>query len=103
MQSGEGSTQTPQPTASAAEASTPPRRNTKHHFAVWARFVAVVVLVLSVVVVVFFAWVFTEREYGDLFASFEGSLTPAEDTCIQTFCSPAGRFGQHCRQHVVPC
>jgi hypothetical protein len=69
----------------------------------WARLVAGVVLLVSVIAVVFFAGFFTEREYGDLFAALEGSLVPGEDTCIQTFCVPAGRAGQHCRQYVVPC
>jgi hypothetical protein len=100
-----------EPTASAAEANSanpPRRRNTVNHFAVWARLVAGVVLVASAIAVVFFAGFFTEREYGDVFAAwqseaFEGSLVPADDTCIRLSCSPAGRFGQHCRQVGVPC
>jgi hypothetical protein len=110
MPSNEGSAQIPQsrdePTASATEANSvnpPRRRNTVNHFAVWARLVAGVVMVVSVIAVVFFAGFFTERDYGDLFAALEGSLVPGEDTCIQTSCTPAGRFGQHCRQVVVPC
>ncbi|MBV8862844.1 MAG: hypothetical protein JO259_13450 [Mycobacterium sp.] len=115
MSSDERSAQTQQsrdePTASAAEANSANpsrRRNTVNHFAVWARVVAGVVLVVSVIAVVFFAGFFTEREYGDLlpaleFAALEGSLVPAEEPCIQLSCSPAGRFGQRCRQVVVPC
>jgi hypothetical protein len=114
MPSNERSAQTQQsrdePTASATEANSanpPRRRNTVNHFAVWARLVAGVVLVVSVIAVVFFAGFFTERDYGDLFpalefAALEGSLVPGEDTCIQLSCSPAGRYGQHCRQVVVP-
>lgn len=74
-----------------------------NHFAVLARIVAGVILAASVIAVVFFAGFFTEREYGDLFAAFEDSLVPGDDTCIQTFCVPAGRAGQHCRQYTVPC
>jgi hypothetical protein len=110
MPSNEGSAQPQQsrdePTDSATEANAanpPRRRNTVNHFAAWARVVAGVVVVLSVIVVVFFAGFFTERDYGDLFGALEGSLVPGEDTCIQTSCSPAGRFGQHCRRYVVPC
>jgi hypothetical protein len=110
MPNNERSAQTQQsrdePTASATEANAanpPRRRNAVNHFAVWARLVAGVVLVVSVIAVVFFAGFFTEREYGDLFAALEDSLVPAEDTCIQLSCSPAGRYGQHCRQVIVPC
>jgi hypothetical protein len=110
MPSNEGSAQPlpsrDEPTASATEANSANparRRNTVNHFAAWARLVAGVVLVVSVIAVVFFAGFFTERDYGDIFGTLEGSLVPAEDTCIQTSCKPAGRFGQHCRQYVVPC
>jgi hypothetical protein len=110
MPSNEGSAQPLQPrqepTASATEADSanpPRRRKAVNHFAVWARIVAGVVLVVSVIVVAFLAGFFTERDYGDLFGAVEGSLVPPEDTCIQTSCKPAGRFGQHCRQYVVPC
>lgn len=75
-------------------------------FATWARLVAGVVLLASVIAVVFFAGFFTERDYGDIFGAVEASplsLVPAEDTCIQTRCKPAGRFGQHCTQYRVPC
>jgi hypothetical protein len=75
-------------------------------FATWARSVAFVVLLASVIAVVFIAGFFTERDYGDILGAVEGSalsLVPAEDTCIQTRCKPAGRFGQHCTQYRVPC
>ena len=86
----------------------PPRRqNTVNHSAAWAaRLVAGVVLVVSVIAVVFIAGFFTERDYGDVLGAVADSplsLAPAEDTCIQVSCSPAGRFGQHCRQYRVPC
>ena len=110
MPSNERSAQTRQsrdePTASATEANSanpPRRRNTVNHFAVWARLVAGVVLVVSAVAVVFFAGFFTEREYPYLFAAVEDSLVPEQDMCIQLSCSPAGRYGQHCRQVRVPC
>jgi hypothetical protein len=106
MPSNEGSAQTPQsrdePTASATEANSanpPRRRNTFNHFAAWARLVAGVVLLVSVIAVVFFAGFFTEKDYDDVFSL----VVRGEDTCIQTSCLPAGRFGQHCRQYVVPC
>lgn len=72
----------------------------------WARVVAGVVLLLSIAAGVFFAGFFTEREYGDVFAAFDSSplsIGPAEDTCYERVCSPAGRFGQHCRLYEVPC
>ena len=86
----------------------PPRRqNTVNHFvARAARLVAGVVLVVSVIAVVFIAGFFTERDYGDVIGAVADSplsLVPAEDTCLQVSCSPAGRFGQHCRQYRVPC
>jgi hypothetical protein len=93
-------------TASAAEAhpaNPPRRRNTVNHFAVWARVVAGVVLVVSAVALVFSAGFFTEKEYPYLFAGLEDSFVPEEDLCIQTFCVPAGRAGQHCRQYWAPC
>jgi hypothetical protein len=79
-----------------------------NHFGIWARVVAGAVLAVSVVSVIFFAGFFTERYYGDVFAAFEfaavgGSLAPEEDTCIRVACTPAGRFGQHCRQIAEPC
>jgi hypothetical protein len=91
-----------------AEADPPRRRITINHL---ARLVASVVLVASVIVVVFLAGFFTERDYGDVFgalqASFfeplEGSFVPEDEVCIDRVCKPAGRFGQHCRQVVVPC
>jgi hypothetical protein len=111
MPSNEPSAQTQQsrdePTAPAAQANSanPPRRgNTVNHFAVWARVVVGVVLVGSVMTGIFFAGFFAEKEDPYLFASLEGSLAPEEDnTCIQVFCVPAGRAGQHCRQVLVPC
>jgi hypothetical protein len=93
-------------TASATEANSanPPRRpNTVNHFALWARLVAGVVLVVSAIAVVFSAGFFTEREYPYLFAGLEDSFVPEDETCIQTFCVPAGRAGQHCRQYWAPC
>ncbi|HEY9303806.1 MAG TPA: hypothetical protein VIO95_05910 [Mycobacterium sp.] len=95
-----------EPTASAPEANSanpPRRRHPFNDFATWARIVAGAVIVASAIAVVFFAGFFTEREYGDLFAGFEGSLASDEDMCIQTFCVPAGRAGQHCRQYYAPC
>lgn len=111
MPNNEGSAQPLQsrnePTASATEANSanpPRRRNTVNHSVAWvARLVAGVVLLVSLIAVVFFAGFFTERDYGDLFGAVADSLVPGEDTCIQLSCSPAGRFGQHCRQVVVPC
>ena len=93
-------------TASAAEANSanpPRRRNTVNHFAVWARLIAGVVLVVSAIAVVFSAGFFTEREYPYLFAGLEDSFVPEQDLCIQTSCKPAGRAGQHCRQYWAPC
>ncbi len=75
-------------------------------FSTWARVVASVILLASVIAAVFFAGFFTERDYGDIFGAVEDSplsLVPAEDTCIQARCKPAGRFGQHCGQYRVPC
>jgi hypothetical protein len=94
-----------EPTASATDANSahPRRRNKGNHLPVWARLVGGVVLVVSVVAVIFSAGFFTEREYPYLFASLEDSLTPEPDLCIQTFCVPAGRAGQHCRQYWAPC
>jgi hypothetical protein len=101
MTGNERSAQTQQVSAAAANAANSPRRrNAVNHL---ARIVAGVVLLLAVIAVVFFAGFFTEREYGDLFAAFENSFVPAEDSCIEIFCVPAGRAGQHCRQIVVPC
>jgi hypothetical protein len=107
MPSDERSAQTQQSrdeaTASTAEATSanPPRR--RNHFAVWPRLVAGVVLVVSAIAVVFSAGFFTEREYPYLFAALEDSFVPEENNCIQTFCVPAGRAGQHCRQYWAPC
>jgi hypothetical protein len=111
MPSNEGSAQPLQsrdePTASATEANSanpPRRRNTVNHFAAWVpRLVAGVVLVVSVIAVVFLAGFFTERDYGDNFGALAASLVTGEDSCIQVSCSPAGRYGQHCRQIRVPC
>jgi hypothetical protein len=75
------------------------------HFASWARVVASVVVLASVVAAVFFGGFFTEREYGDVLPVLENyplSLVSG-DTCIERVCTPAGRFGQHCRQVIVPC
>jgi hypothetical protein len=75
-------------------------------FATWARLVAIVVLLASGIAVVFVAGFFTERDYGDIFGAVVDSpfsVVPPEDTCIQTRCKPAGRFGQHCTQYRVPC
>jgi len=106
MPSNEGSAHTQQspdePTDSATEANStnpPRRRNMVSHFAAWARLIVGVVLAVSVIAVVFFAGFFTERDYGDVFSL----VVSGEDTCIQTSCQPAGRYGQHCRQYVVPC
>jgi len=73
------------------------------HFPVWARLVAGFVLVAAIIAAVFSAGFFTEREYPYLFAALEDSFVPEEDLCIQTFCAPAGRAGQHCRQYWAPC
>jgi hypothetical protein len=84
----------------------PRNRAPSKHFVTWARVAAGVVLLASVIAVVFFAGFFTERDYGDILGAVEGSalsVVPAEDTCIQTRCKPAGRFGQHCTQYRVPC
>jgi hypothetical protein len=105
--SNEGSAQPLQsrnePTASATEANPPRRRNTVNHFAAWARLVAGVVLIVSVIAAVFFAGFFTERDYGDVLLAVADTVAPGEDTCIGLSCSPAGRFGQHCRQYWAPC
>jgi hypothetical protein len=110
--SNEGSAQPLQsrnePTASATQANPLRRRNTVNHFAAWARLVAGVVLVVSVIAAVFFAGFFTERDYGDVLLAVADTLVPGEDvpgedTCIRLSCSPAGRFGQHCRQYWAPC
>jgi hypothetical protein len=110
MPSNERSPQTEQsrdePTASATEANSanpPRRRNAVNHFPVWARLVAGVVLVVSAIAVVFSAGFFTEREYPYLLAALDDSLVQEEDLCIQLSCSPAGRYGQHCRQYWAPC
>ncbi|MCV7399577.1 hypothetical protein H7K24_05340 [Mycobacterium fragae] len=78
-------------------------QKTVNRVAAWARVVAGVVLVVAVITVAFFAGFFTERDYVDVFGAVEKALLPEENTCIQTSCKPAGRFGQHCRQLVVPC
>ena len=93
--------------AQTTPADPPRRRNAFNHFGIWARVVAGAVLAVSVVSAIFFAGFFTETYYGDVlgafeFAASEGFVAP-EDTCIQRVCTPAGRFGQHCRQVVVPC
>ena len=92
MASNESSAQTPQS-----------RDDTVIHFPVWARLVTGVVLVVSAVAVVFSAGFFAEREYPYLLAALEDSVVPQEDLCIQTFCVPAGKAGQHCRQYWAPC
>jgi len=83
-------------------------RNTNNfnHFAAWARVVVSVVLFASVIVAVFFAGSYTEREYGNVLPiveDFPFVLVSGENTCIERVCKPAGRFGQHCRQVIVEC
>jgi hypothetical protein len=110
MPDNEPSARTHEPTASATEANStipPRRRNALNHFGIWARVVAGAVLAVSAVAVIFFAGFFTEEYYGDVlgafeFAASEGFLAP-EERCIQVACTPADRFGQHCRQVLVPC
>jgi hypothetical protein len=103
---GPSSAQTPQsrnePTASVAEANPANQPRRRKTFNPWARLVAGFILVVSVIAVTFFAGFFTEREYH-LFPALEYSLVSGEDGCINLSCSPAGRFGQHCRQVRVPC
>jgi len=92
-----------EPTPSATEANsanTPRRRN---HFPVWARLAAGVVLIVAVIAVDFSAGFFAEREYPYLLAAMEEGFVPEPDNCLQTFCVPAGRAGQHCRQYWAPC
>ena len=102
---GPSSAETPQsrnePTASVTEANpaNPPRR--RKTFNPWGRLVAGFILVVSVIAVIFFAGFFAEREY-DLIPAWEYSLVSG-DSCFDISCSPAGRYGQHCRQIRVPC
>ena|SRR6185312_13724474 len=106
MSSNERSTPTGGSTAAVAETNSahPPRRQSPiGRVAVWARFVAAGVVVVAVLGLDFYAGSVAAREDPYLFANFENSFVSPEDMCLQRVCSPAGRFGQHCRQVWVPC
>ena len=107
MSSNEGSVQTVQsrdePTASATTANSAKAAN----WWIWARLVAVVVLVVLALGLFFAAGFFTGSRYGGGHYREDylvpGEQTPGGHQCIQTFCQPAGMAGQHCYQHWVNC
>ena len=114
MSSNEGSVQTLQsrdePTASATTANSGKVAN----WWIWARFVAVIVLVVLALAVFFGAGFLTGSHHGGGHYQEDylvpGEQAPREQTpapgghqCIQTFCQPAGMAGQHCYQHWVNC
>jgi hypothetical protein len=108
MSSNEGSAQTLQspdePTASATKANSAKAAN----WWIWARLVAVVLFIVLVLAVFFGAGFFTGSHYGGGKAGPLDFLVPGEQSpgghqCIQTFCQPAGRYGQTCAQHWVAC
>ena len=114
MSSNEGSVQTLQsrdePTASATTANSAKAAN----WWIWARLVAVVVLVVLALAVFFGAGFLTGSHHGGGHYQEDylvpGEQAPGEQTpapgghqCIRTFCQPAGMAGQHCYQHWVNC
>jgi hypothetical protein len=108
MSSNEGSAQTLQPrdepTASATTANSAKAAN----WWIWARLVAVVVFIVLALAVFFAAGFFTGSHYGggyreDFLVPGEQAPSPGGHQCIQTFCQPAGRYGQQCAQHWVNC
>ena len=107
MSSNEGSVQTVQsrdePTASATTANSAKAAN----WWIWARLVAVVVLVVLALAVFFGAGFFAGSHHGGGHYQEDylvpGEQTPGGHQCIRTFCQPAGMAGQHCYQHWVNC
>ena len=79
------------------------RSDAVNHFVRGVRHAAGVGVVVLVIVGVFFAGFFTGRHYADR-SSGNYYAGPAESTCIQVICQPAGpKSGAHCHQVVVPC
>ena len=67
---------------------------------IWARLVAVIVFVVLVPAVFFFAGFFTREHYGD--HHYREDVVPGEAACVQPECHPMGRGGQHCYYRPVP-
>jgi len=68
---------------------------------IWARLVAVIVFVVLVLAVFFFAGFFTREHYGD--HRYREEVVPGQPGCVQPECHPMGKGGQQCYYRPVPC